>query len=230
MSASFVLVSHALCPYVQRAAIVLHEKGVAFERRDVDLANKPDWFLRISPLGKTPVLLVNQTPIFESAVICEYLDETLAPPLHPADPIERALHRGWIEMASAALNAVAALYGATDSQRFDAAQAALRERLECIDAALGPGPWFAGAHFSIVDAAFAPVFRYFDVFASLGEPDPARGLPRLAAWRTALAQRPSVGSAVALGYPRRLEVFLRGRRSELSRRIGSRLPERAPMV
>ncbi|MGE3652194.1 MAG: glutathione S-transferase family protein [Reyranellaceae bacterium] len=230
MSASFVLVSHALCPYVQRAAIVLHEKGVAFERRDVDLANKPDWFLRISPLGKTPVLLVNQTPIFESAVICEYLDETLAPPLHPADPIERALHRGWIEMASAALNAIAALYGATDSQRFDAARAVLRERLERIDAALGPGPWFAGAHFSIVDAAFAPVFRYFDVFASLGEPDPARGLPRLAAWRTALAQRPSVGSAVALGYPRRLEAFLRGRRSELSRRIGSRLPERAPMV
>lgn len=230
MSASFVLVSHALCPYVQRAAIVLHEKGVAFERRDVDLANKPDWFLLISPLGKTPVLLVNQTPIFESAVICEYLDETLAPPLHPADPIERALHRGWIEMASAALNAIAALYGATDSQRFDAARAALRERLERIDAALGPGPWFAGAHFSIVDAAFAPVFRYFDVFASLGEPDPARGLPRLAAWRTALAQRPSVCSAVALGYPRRLEAFLRGRRSELSRRIGSRLPERAPMV
>ena len=57
MSNSFVLVSLALCPYVQRAAIVLHEKGVPFERRDVDLADKPDWFLRVSPLGKTPVLL-----------------------------------------------------------------------------------------------------------------------------------------------------------------------------
>ena len=49
MSAPLVLVSHALCPYVQRAAIVLREKGVPFERRDIDLANKPDWFLRISP-------------------------------------------------------------------------------------------------------------------------------------------------------------------------------------
>ena len=57
---ALVLVSHALCPYVQRAAIVLAEKGVAFERRDVDLADKPDWFRAVSPLGKTPVLLVQE--------------------------------------------------------------------------------------------------------------------------------------------------------------------------
>ena len=68
-------VSHPLCPYVQRAEIVLREKDVAFARRDVDLARKPDWFLRISPLGKTPVLLVGEHAIFESAVICEYLGD-----------------------------------------------------------------------------------------------------------------------------------------------------------
>ncbi|MCV4777127.1 glutathione S-transferase N-terminal domain-containing protein, partial [Escherichia coli] len=51
VSAPLVLVSHALCPYVQRAAIVLAEKGVPFERRDIDLANKPSWFLKVSPLG-----------------------------------------------------------------------------------------------------------------------------------------------------------------------------------
>src|SRR5689334_15487891 len=73
-AAPLVLVSHPLCPYVQRAAIVLLEKGVPFERRDVDLARKPAWFLDISPLGKTPVLLAGGEAIFESAVICEYLD------------------------------------------------------------------------------------------------------------------------------------------------------------
>ncbi len=50
------LISHGLCPYVQRAVISLSEKGVDFERSHIDLANKPDWFLAISPLGKTPVL------------------------------------------------------------------------------------------------------------------------------------------------------------------------------
>ena len=56
--AKLMLASHALCPYVQRVAIVLAEKGVPFERREVDLADKPAWFQTISPLGKTPVLLV----------------------------------------------------------------------------------------------------------------------------------------------------------------------------
>ena len=81
MAETLTLVSHALCPYVQRAAIVLLEKAVPFERLWVDLADKPAWFTAISPLGKTPVLLVNDDPIFESAVICEYLDETLPPRL-----------------------------------------------------------------------------------------------------------------------------------------------------
>src|SRR5215210_1643881 len=79
------LISHKLCPYVQRAVISLTEKGVPFECIDVDLANKPDWFLRVSPLGKTPVLLVDGQAIFESAAICEYLDETVQPRLHPDD-------------------------------------------------------------------------------------------------------------------------------------------------
>src|SRR5207248_7310045 len=100
------LISHKLCPYVQRAVIALTEKGVSFERIDIDLSNKPDWFLKISPLGKTPVLLVDGHPIFESAVICEYLDETIEPPLHPDDSLRRAQHRAWMEFSSATLNAI----------------------------------------------------------------------------------------------------------------------------
>ena len=61
MAVPLTLVSHRLCPYVQRAVIALTEKGVPFERIVIDLANKPDWFLKISPLGKTPVLLVVET-------------------------------------------------------------------------------------------------------------------------------------------------------------------------
>src|SRR2546428_11462181 len=95
MAAKLTLISHKLCPYVQRAVIALTEKGVPFERIDIDLANKPDWFLKISPLGKTPVLVVDGTAIFESAVILEYLEETRPHPLHPVDALQRAEHRGW---------------------------------------------------------------------------------------------------------------------------------------
>ena len=87
MTARLKLISHRLCPYVQRAVIALTEKRVAFERIDIDLAHKPDWFLKLSPLGKTPVLQVGDVPIFESAAILEYLEETEPRPLHPADAL-----------------------------------------------------------------------------------------------------------------------------------------------
>ena len=89
MAALLKLISHKLCPYVQRAVIALTEKGIEFERIDIDLGNKPEWFLAISPLGKTPVLQVGDVPIFESAVILEYLEETAPKPLHPLDPLRR---------------------------------------------------------------------------------------------------------------------------------------------
>ncbi|TIT82812.1 MAG: glutathione S-transferase family protein, partial [Mesorhizobium sp.] len=114
MTAAHTLVSHHLCPYVQRAAIALAEKGVPFERVNVDLANKPDWFRAVSPLGKVPLLRVRQggkkEVIFESAVILEFLEETETTPLHPADPLMRARHRAWIEFGSAILNAIGRFY------------------------------------------------------------------------------------------------------------------------
>lgn len=219
MSAPLVLVSHALCPYVQRAAIVLAEKGVPFERRDIDLSNKPDWFLKISPLGKTPVLLVGHEAIFESAVICEYLEETALPPLHPADALERARHRSWMEFGSALLNLIGAFYNATDEAALSARAAEIRTRFEQLEQALGSGPYFAGQVFSIVDAVFGPVFRYFDVFDCIGEFGFWTGLPKVAQWRSALANRPSVAGAARADYPELLRGFLQARQSALSRRM-----------
>jgi glutathione S-transferase len=222
MTPTFTLVSHVLCPYVQRAAIVLAEKHVPFTRRDVDLANKPDWFHAISPLGKTPVLLVGDTPIFESAVICEYLDDTLEPRLHPADALQRARHRAWMEFGSAVLNGIGAFYSARDETALMARRDELVQRFTTLEGALGDGPWFDGAHFSIVDAVFGPVFRYFDTFERIGEFGFFDATPKVSAWRARLAQRDSVRDAVAADYDARLLQFLLRRGSALSARIAQR--------
>ena len=238
MSAPLVLVSHALCPYVQRAAIVLAEKGVAFERRWVDLAAKPAWFTAISPLGKTPVLLVGETPLFESAPICEYLDETVGPRLLARDPLARARERAWIAFASALLDDIAAYYNAPDDTALATRRARLEARFRTLEAALEErledgreegredgredgrdrGPWFGGDRFGLVDAAFAPVFRYVDVFDALPGPGLAAG-PKVAAWRRALERRPSVQGAILPDYPARLRAFLDARQSALSRAL-----------
>jgi glutathione S-transferase len=221
MSSRLTLISHALCPYVQRAAIVLHEKGVEFERIDIDLANKPDWFLEISPLGKTPVLLVDGEPIFESAVICEYLEETALPRLHPSNALQRARHRSWMEFGSALLNAIGAFYNAADDAALAARAGDIRARFEQLEAVLPDGGYFVGDTFSIVDAVYGPVFRYFDVFDTAGEFGFWDGLPRLQRWRQMLARRPSVAQAARPDYSQLLVRFLVARRSALSNRFTS---------
>jgi glutathione S-transferase len=150
MAATLKLISHKLCPYVQRAVIALTEKGVGFERIDIDLASKPDWFLAISPLGKTPVLQVGDKAIFESAVILEYLEETQPNPLHPADALMRAEHRAWIEFGSTVLNDIAGFYAAPDEATFKVKTSQLERRLARLEARAAASPWFEGESFSLV--------------------------------------------------------------------------------
>lgn len=221
MTRSLTLVSHTLCPYVQRAAIVLHEKGVAFERRNIDLANKPEWFLKVSPMGRTPVLLVGNEPIFESAVICDYLDETTAPRLHPEPALERARHRAWVAFGSEVLGTIAAFYNAADENTLLNRASDIRARFVQLEAALRAGPYFGGAHFAMVDAVFGPVFRYFDVFDRIADFGCFTGLPKVQAWRQALSERASVREAVDVGYTVRLMAFLAARPSALSRRMAT---------
>jgi glutathione S-transferase len=208
MSAPLTLVSFDLCPYVQRAAIVLAEKQVPFERINVDLSNKPDWFKALSPLGKVPLLRVGNEVLFESAVIVEYLEETRGPALHPADPLDKARHRGWMEFGSSILADVWTLETTHDRAAFGAKVRALTEKFARVEAALGDGPYFAGEKFCIVDAVFAPVFRYFDVFDRLADLGLFSDTPRVRAWRRALSERPSVKRAAAADYHQRLGAFL----------------------
>ncbi|WP_195174052.1 glutathione S-transferase family protein [Mesorhizobium sp. INR15] len=224
MTDKLTLVSHHLCPYVQRAAISLAEKNVPFERIDIDLANKPDWFKAISPLGKVPLLRVQhggkETIIFESAVILEFLEETQANPLHPADPYDRARHRAWIEFGSAILNTIGRFYSASTEAAFLAESGALSAMFNRIEVELADtaptGPWFAGERFSLVDAIFGPIFRYIDAFERIDDIGMLDGKPHVHAWRKALSKRPSVKGAAAADYPERLHAFLRARPSYLS--------------
>ena len=219
---ALTLVSHHLCPYVQRAAIALAEKQTPFERVSVDLANKPAWFKAISPLGKVPLLLVGDDVVFESAVILEYLEETQPGPLHPADPMTRAVHRGWIEFGSSILNAIAGFYSAPDADALAEKATVLSRKFDRVEDELGDGPWFAGKVFSLVDAAYGPVFRYFDAFDRIGDFGILSNKPRLAAWRGQLARRPSVRDAVADDYGERLDAFLADRGGRVSALMADR--------
>ena len=99
--AKYMLVSFKTCPWVQRSAILFREKETEFELRHIEPDHRPDWFLAISPHKKVPALTIDdKVSLFESNAINEYLDETIAPRLHPEDPIQRAVNRAWTDIST----------------------------------------------------------------------------------------------------------------------------------
>lgn len=211
MATKLTLISFPTCPFVQRAVIALKEKNVAFEVIYIDLANKPDWFLAISPLGKVPLLKVErdgQEPaiVFESAVILEFLEETeTARPLHPADPLERAQHRSWIEFGSQLLGDLWKFSAAKDDAELAVARQGLVAKMERLEGVIS-GPYFAGDKFSLVDTVFAPAFRQLDALDTVASTGVTLALPKISAWRLALASRPSVREAAPADF---VDLYLR---------------------
>ncbi|HEV7997824.1 MAG TPA: glutathione S-transferase family protein [Stellaceae bacterium] len=193
----YMLVSFKTCPWVQRSAIVLREKNTEFEMRHIESDNRPDWFLAISPHKKVPVLRIDdRVSLFESNAINEYLDETIAPRLHPKDPIERALNRAWTDYVPTFASAVTATAYADTEEDYNKAAAAIPVPFERLEKALekGGGPYFNGAEYSLVDAAYAPFLQryvFLDRVRKLGH---IEKFPRLKAWTEALLSRASTHS------------------------------------
>ena len=205
MNHRFKLISFDICPYVERSRIVLLEKGLPHEVEFIELAKKPAWFLEISPMGRVPVLLVDDRPVFESMVINELVNELQPDPrLFPDDPIARAEGRGWIVFANdvvmpAGGAAMLAIAGGAKGDALAEPLGALRDALAKLERQLarGAGPFFLGRDFSLVDASYAPFFRRWRMAERWGSSDAhlLDAFPRVSAWVEAMLARPSVASA-----------------------------------
>lgn len=221
------LVSFDICPYVERSRIVLLEKNLPHEVRFIELSNKPAWFLELSPMGRVPVLLLDDRPVFESMVINELLDELEPePPLSPRDPIARAQGRGWIVLANDVLApaigaAMLAMAAGTTGDALARPLAALRQALEKLEQQLarsGGAPFFFGRDFSLVDASYAPFLRRWRLAEGWGA-TAAGGLlasfPHVSAWVRSMLDRPSVASAEPPGLDAKSRRFYADRAAKL---------------
>ena len=193
------LLSSDNCAYVQRSAIVLEEKGVPYEMVIIDFANKPDWFLDLSPYGKVPMLQVDDTVLFESLAIVEFLDETLAPRLHDTDPLARARDRGWFAVADDVFLGLWEMMSSDDQDELTRSAAALRTTLSKLEKEL-EGPLWRGDRFTMMDAVAYPGLQRARWMAERHPHlDLFRDLPRVTAWEAKLASRPSVQRSLLPG-------------------------------
>jgi glutathione S-transferase len=195
----FQLISFKACPWVQRAAIVLREKNIEFEFIHIEADKRPDWFKAVSPHGKVPVLRIDEDiALFESNAIAEFLDETIGPRLHPADPVKRAVNRAWTDFLPSFAAALGPVHAAEDEPALAAALEKLAAVFGPLEAALAArssaGPWFNGAAYSLVDASYAPFLQRWLIIQELIETAPLDAFPLLAGWARALVERSSTHS------------------------------------
>ena len=204
------IIGHRICPYVQRVVILMTEKQISYKRTDIELHSKPKWLQEISPTGKVPVLVVNDSrAIFESGVICEYLDEVSTGSLHPANILQKANHRAWIEFASDILNLVAKIiYRDKSAKCINTSLTEIAGKLRMVESELSKGVYFSESGFHIIDGVYATLFRYFEVFERLTQVDLYANLPKTRRWSQALLQRESVQKAVPKNYNQLLLEFM----------------------
>ena len=183
--------------------IVLRAKQVDFDVTYINLSDKPDWFLEISPHGKVPVLSVDEQPLFESNAIAEFLDEVVEPRLHPADPIKRARNRAWTDFVPDFASGLSGVYWTKSKDEIDEKLEIAAKRVAKLEEALagereGSGPYFNGDTLSLVDAAYAPFLQRFAFVEARLHTGLLGAFPLVQAWSDAiLANERVIGSVPA---------------------------------
>ncbi len=197
MTAPIQLYSNNGCPYAQRTRIALLEKGLEFDFEEVDLSNKPVWFMEASPTGKVPVLLHQGNRLFESAIINEYIDEVWPePPLMPADAVLRAQARIWIDKFSAFASALFYIGIKQDKEELEQLSQTIQNELQTIEddgfaVFSGEGPYWFGAQMTLVDINFYTFFERMPVVEKKVGVTLA-AYPKIAHWYGVMAGRDSV--------------------------------------
>ena len=201
---------------MQRAVIIMRAKKVEFDVTYVDLRNKPKWFLEISPHGKVPVLKVGGEILFESNAIAEFLDETVAPRLHPADPIKRARNRAWTDFVPTFSAALGEITYAKDRAAVAAGVEKAAGPLSRLEGALaterkGSEPYFNGVEISLVDAAYAPFLQRFTICEKVLKTGLLDKYPLVKAWAATLLADDRVTSALPDNFPGEYQANLERR-------------------
>lgn len=204
------LISFKLCPFVQRSVIALRHKGLPFDVTYIDLEDPPAWFLAISPMGRVPALRVDgDTVLFESAIINEFIDDVTPGSLRPSDPLRLAQNRGWIQFGEQCLFDQYHWTIAATKEDFEEAEHKALSNLRKLEQALGEGPYFNGAEFSLVDCAYAPLWQRYALLAPRRALFAPEELPRITAWADSLLGMDAVKQSVPAGFEALLRDYIR---------------------
>ena len=210
------LISFKVCPFVQRSVILLKEKSVDYDIEYIDVYNPPEWFLEISPTGKVPVMQVEGTVLFESAVINEYIDEVYPPQIHPVDPLEKAKNRAWMEYTSPLYMGTFNIIMSKKKEDMEKALEEFSTNLAGLEKAKENKPWFNGEDFSMMDISAAPIFTRTKFIKDHCKLDLLKDFSALQQWSDELLARQTVKDSIVDGFDELLLTRMKANESYLT--------------
>lgn len=220
MENKYKLTGYELCPYVHRTRMILAYLNIPYEMEQIDLQNKPAWFLALSPTGKVPMLLVNDKVLFESSAINEYLAEVAGVALLPKDPMARAQNRAWTEFNSSLVMQHVILFGnSTNEENYKVRAVTFNEALGHVEQVFAGGPFFNGTDFNLIDAAYASLFLRIDALEKYYPGYFLADKPKLSAWSQALLQLTWVKAAIPDDYESMMATRLKSSESYMVRKL-----------
>ncbi|MBF0382450.1 MAG: glutathione S-transferase family protein [Magnetococcales bacterium] len=195
---SLELIYFKACPFAQRTLIALAGLGLDFTKTLINPKQKPEWMFEVSPSGQVPLLKVaGQSVLFDSSVICEYLNDTAKGKLLSADPLQRAQQRSLVEFAGECQMAFGGLIAAADEEKFNQVKASLLKKLNWLEGQVdAAGPLFAGGEMTMVDVAFAPLFLRMEHMQKVAVLFSADDLPKISRWNGAVLGQKAVAESI----------------------------------
>lgn len=183
------VISFKICPFVQRVTALLEAKDAPYDVEYVDLNDKPDWFLKISPHGQVPVLRTDDgRMVFESDAIVEYIDEVTRTSLHASDPVEKARDRAWAHLASKTYLVQCGAQRSPDAETLVERTRRLTAAFGKIEQRLGDGPFAGGDSIGMVDIAWLPMLHRAAIIEARTGYDVLEGFPRVKVWQEAVLE------------------------------------------
>jgi len=183
------------CPFVQRVWISLEEKNIPYQYKEVNPYKKEKHFLDINPKGLVPAIEYQGKALYESLIICEFLEDAYpdrAPHLLPIDPFDRAYVRLWVDHVAKSI--IPAFHRVLQAQELEKQKSGLEEYYTTLRTLADKvkGPYFLGEQFSLVDVVVAPwVIRDYILKEHRGYSREEVG-PKWKAWAEQLEKRDSV--------------------------------------
>lgn len=155
--AVLTLFSASNCVHCHRVRLVLASKGVSYDHVIVDLERPPEDLIELNPYNSVPTLVDRELVLYDTNVICEYLDERYPhPPLMPVDPLSRArLRLAVVRLENDWLTLVDQIE--SGSAGAEAARKALRDQLTANAPAFKASKFFLSPEISLADCAFIPL-------------------------------------------------------------------------